>query len=339
MPAYGTGDQITGAAPVGGVAIFGTWNQPNFVGELFSLSPLDTPLLTLTGGLSGGISVDTLVYTWQDTTHRAPAIQSNVEGADATFTAQKRNERKNVPAIHQYGIEDTYTNSNRKGLLGTSGDAPATTATSILGNQPVANPEAWQVKIKVEQCALDVEMMFLGGTYAYPNDGSARQTQGLVGAVSTDTTEVTSGSATLTRNLVDTLAKKLYDNGAPMRNLKLMVPSTGKIELADDYASNSSGWSLEPISRHEFGVNVTRLETAFTAMDVVINRHLDADTVLLIDTTLLAPVFLPTEGKGNFFWEPLAHSGSYNRSQLYGDIGLWYGPGGWHAKATNLHQI
>jgi hypothetical protein len=338
MAAYGVGDQISGVAPTGGVAIFGTWNQPNFVGELYSLSPLDTPLTALSGGLSGGLSVDTLVYTWQDTLHRAPAMQSNVEGADATFTAQKRNERRNVPAIHQYGIEDTYTDAGRPGLLGTSGASPATSATSILGNQPVQDPIAWQVKVKVEQCALDIEMMFLGGTYAYPNDGTARQTQGISGAIDAATTVNTTGTRTIDRALLDELAKLLYDNGAPMRNLKLMVPSTGPVEIGNDYSQNSSGWNLEPRSRSEFGVNVRSLETAFAKMDVVVNRHMDADEVLLLDIGLLAPVFYPHPQKGNFFWEPLASSGSYERSQLYGDIGFWYGPGGWHAKADNLHQ-
>jgi hypothetical protein len=339
MAAYGVGDQISGVAPTGGVAIFGTWNQPNFVGELFTLSPLDTPLTSLAGGKSGGLSVNTLVYTWQDTLHRAPAIQSIVEGDDAVFTAQKRNERKNVPAIHQYGIEDTFTNKGRQGLLGTSGDTPATSAISILGNQPVQDPQAWQIQIKVEQCALDVELMFLDGTYAYPADGTARQTQGITGAVDAATSVATTGSRTLDRALVDELARKLYDNGAPMRDLKLMVPSTGKEELAADYSQNSSGWNLEPRSRVEYGVNVQRLETGFAPMDIVVNRHMDADEVLLLDIGLLAPVFYPTPGMGNFFWQPLASSGSYDRSQLYGDIGLWYGPGGWHAKATNLHQV
>jgi len=335
---YSADDQISGVAPTGGVAVFGTWNQPNFVGELFRLSPLDTPLTALIGGLSGGLSVDTIVYTWQDTLHRVPAIQSVVEGADATFTAQKRNERKNVPAIHQYGIEDTYTNRGRKGLLGTSGDTPDTTAISILGNQPVANPQAWQIQIKIEQCALDIEIMFLDGTYAYPNDGTARQTQGITGAVDAATSVATTGSRTIDRALLDELSQGLYDNGAPMRNLKLMVPSTGPIEIGNDYSQNSTGWTLEPRSRSEFGVNVKAIETSFAKMDIVVNRHMDADEVLLLDIGLLAPVFYPTEGKGNFFWEELASSGSYDRSQLYGDIGLWYGPGGWHAKATNLHQ-
>lgn len=336
MAAYGTGDQITGAAPVGGVAIFGTWNQPNFVGEMFYLSPLDTPLLSIAGGLSGGISVDTLVYTWQDTTHRAPAIQSNVEGADATFTAQKRNERKNVPAIHQYGIEDTYTDMSRPSLLGTSGASPATAATAILGTQPVQDPVAWQIMIKVQQCALDVEAMFIGGTYAYPNDGTARQTQGINGAITVSTDYTADTGRTVDSVVVEDLAKKLYDNGAPMTRMLLMVPSTGPSELAASYSA-ASNWNLQPRSRNEFGVNVQRLETPFTSVDVVVNRHMNADTAYLIDASLIAPVFFPTAGKGNFFWEPLAKSGSYERSQLYGDIGLWYGPGGWHAKAINLH--
>jgi hypothetical protein len=160
-----------------------------------------------------------------------------------------------------------------------------------------------------------------------------------VGAVDADTTINTTGNATADRALIDALAKLLYDNGAPMKQLRLMGPSTLPIELAAAYSNDASGqWNLEPRSRNEFGVAVRRLETAFTSMDIVVNRHMGADDLLLIDTSLMAPVFFPTEGKGNFFWEPLASSGSYDRSQLYGDIGLWYGPGGWHALADNLHQ-
>ena len=64
MPAYGTGDAV--AAPAR------TSNVPNFVGELFKLSPLETPFLSLIGGLTGGMAQTRPIETWQDTLHRAP---------------------------------------------------------------------------------------------------------------------------------------------------------------------------------------------------------------------------------------------------------------------------
>ena len=38
-----------------------------------------------------------------------------------------------------------------------------------------------------------------------------------------------------------------------------------------------------------------------------------------------APVFLEVPGKGHFFAEPLAKTGSSDDVQLYGEVGLAYG--------------
>ncbi len=97
MPAYSAVDQVAGQGR--------TANLPNFVGELYKLSPLETPYLSLIGGLTGGVSMTRPIETWQDTIHRAPTIQTNAEGADASFSNQRRAERRNVATIHQYGVE------------------------------------------------------------------------------------------------------------------------------------------------------------------------------------------------------------------------------------------
>jgi hypothetical protein len=338
MAAYGAGDQVAAAVPTGGVAGWGAYNLPNFVGELFRLSPIDTPLLSLIGGLTGGMRKDAPVFTWQDTLHRAPAVQSNVDGDDATFSNQKRNERSNVTMIHQYGVELDYTKQSSPGLLGTSGASPATGATTVLGSQPVQNEMSWQLQIKLEQAALDVEKVFLDGTLAYPNDGTARQTQGIRGAIaaatSTDYTATTGQLATAA--VINDIAKKMWDDGAKHRNTVIMVNSTPKQEIGNDY-SGTANFSLEPRSRSVFGVNVTDLETEFGMFPIVLNRHTSQDEVLFLDLAYLAPCFLPHPTKGNFFLEPLAKSGAYDRMQLYGEIGLEYGPANWHGKAHNLH--
>jgi hypothetical protein len=340
MAAYCTGNVIAASVPTGGVAGWGTWNVPNFVGELFKLSPLDTPVLTMIGGMSGGRSLTRSVETWQDTIHRAPAVQANVEGDDATFATQGRSERKNTTMIHQYGLELSYAKQAATSQLGTVGDSPATTAVSILGIQPVGDERAWQLQIKLEQAALDIEKVFLDGSYANPNDGTARQTQGIVGAVSTDTSTNWTGTAgqTADRDVINDLSKKLFDNGARKGNCVIMVNSTCKLDIGASYALDTTGgWNVQPRSMSVFGVNATTIETEFGAYPVVLNRHLDDDTVLILDLSIMAPMFMPTPGKGHFFLEPLAKAGSYDRDQLYGDIGLLYGPSGWHAKAYNLH--
>lgn len=349
MAAYGTGNQPAAAVPTGGVAGHGSYNLPNFVGELFKLSPLETPFLSMIGGLTGGQQVNAPEFTWQDTLHRAPALTATdrkaIEGADAAFQAQSRTERYNVVEIFQYGVELTYTKQAATGLLGTSGATPGTGARNILGNQPVGNEMAWQLQIKIEQAALDVEISFLTGTLAYPNDGTARQTQGIVGAIS-DVAKDTDAAADWStaaptvikgKQLVNETALAMYTNGAPMRNCVIMVGGASKLLISGDFQEGNG--NISPRSYNRFGVNLTDIETDFGAFPVALNRHVPAETVLFLELSVMAPKFMPIPGKGHFFLEPLAKSGSYDRQQLYGEIGLEYGPQGWSAKVVNFDGV
>lgn len=350
MAAYGTGNQPAAAVPTGGVAGFGSWNLPNFVGELFKLSPLETPFLAMIGGLSGGKSIMSPQFTWQDTLHRAPALTATgrtlVEGDDAVYTVQSRTERVNVVEIFQYGVELTYTKQAATGLLGTVGSSPATGAENILGTQPVQNEMAWQLQIKLEQAALDAEIAFLTGTFAHPNDGTARRTQGIIGAT-TDIALDTDAAADWTtaaptviggRQLVNETALAMFNNGAPMDgNYVIMVDGASKLLISGDFQQTNG--NVQPRSFNQFGVNVTEIETDFGRFPVALNRHLPAETVMFINLDVCAPCYLPIPGKGHFFLEPLAKSGSYDRQQLYGECGLEYGPQGWHAKVENFDGV
>ncbi len=350
MAAYGTGNQPAAAIPTGGAAGHGTWNLPNFVGELFKLSPLETPLLSMIGGMSGGMQIAAPQFTWQDTLHRAPALTATdrtaIEGDDAKFQVQSRSERVNVAEIFQYGVELTYTKQAATGLLGTSGGTPGTGAENILGTQPVQDEMSWQLQVKLEQAALDCEISFLTGTFAYPADGTARQTQGIVGAITTiakDTDAAADWSTAATaiikgKQLVNETALALYVNGAPLSgNYVVMVGGNSKLLISSDFQEGNG--NISPRSYNVFGVNVTDIETDFGRFPIALNRHLNVETVLFLNLDVLAPCFLPIPGKGHFFLEPLAKSGSYDRQQLYGEIGLKYGPEGWHAKVVNFDGI
>jgi uncharacterized membrane protein YeaQ/YmgE (transglycosylase-associated protein family) len=60
-------------------------------------------------------------------------------------------------------------------------------------------------------------------------------------------------------------------------------------------------------------------------------------TVLAIyDVSVCAPVAMPIPGKGVFFAEELGLVGAAVKAQLYGEIGLEYGPQTWHGKIVDL---
>ena len=309
-----------------------TFNLPNFVGELFSLTPADTPFLSMIGGLSGGMAVNTPKFAWQTTDNNAAAQTVALEGADPTYEERDRAETTNVLQIMQYGIEVSYTKQAATDFLGSGfADAgPSTAALSILGNQPVQDELALQTQLKIERAARDVEFSFLNGTYQATNVNTAtneRQTRGMFAAVTTN--ETAAGAAALTEDMVGDTLQAMYDQGAPFRNVVIFCNSFQKRQF-------SSIYGFAPESRTVGGVNIQTIETDFGRLGIVLDRHVPADDILFADVSVCTPVFMQIPGKGHFFTEPLAQTGAAWKWQLYGEIGLKYGPEQWHGKITNL---
>ena len=176
-------DYTVPSTPVS-VAPATTFELPNFVGELFSLIPAQTPLLSMTGGLTGGKSVAAKEFTWQvEDNAEAAANNSQLEGASLAGTAIIRQEVKNVVEIHQEVVNISYTKQAAVAQLGAGGAGTGAqysiVPAPILGNQPVQGEVPHQLALKINQIARDVELSFLSGVYAYPVDNAtARQMRG-----------------------------------------------------------------------------------------------------------------------------------------------------------------
>ena len=300
-----------------------SYDLPNFVGELFNITPNDTPFLSAIGGMTGGKSVTSKQFTWQ-TVDNATAAQTVVaEGADATFAERSRSEVTNVTQIMQYGVHVSYTKQAATGNL--SGE-------SILGNQPVQDELAFQLDMAMKRAARDIEFSFLQGTYVADTDVStARKTRGMLAAISTNERGAAGGA--LAQGDVDNVLKQMADSGAPFEQPVMMANAFQKQKLSSIF---SSALSLAPRDRNIGGVNITTIETDFGEIGIVFNRHVPADDIIIADLAYCKPVFLDIPGKGHFFAEPLAQTGSAYKFQIYGEVGLEYGPEQFHGKITSL---
>jgi len=300
-----------------------SYNLPNYVGELFNVSPTDTPLLSAIGGMTGGKSVTSKQFTWQTTDLAGATQTAAVEGADPVMKGRTRSEVINVTQIMQYGVEVSYTKQAAVGNL--SGQ-------SIIGNQPVQDELAFQLDMAMKTAARDIEHSFIQGTYvADTNITTARKTRGMLAAVSTN--EVAGGAAALTQAKVEAALKTMADSGAPFETPVIFANAFQKQTLS---AIFSNALALAPRDRNIGGVNITTIETDFGQVGIVFERHIPADDVLIADLAFLKPVFLDIPGKGHFFVEPLAQTGAAYKYQVYGEVGLEYGPEQFHAKITNL---
>jgi hypothetical protein len=300
-----------------------SYNLPNYVGELFNVSPTDTPLLSAIGGMTGGKSVTSKQFTWQTTDLAGATQTAAVEGADPTMKGRTRSEVINVAQIMQYGVEVSYTKQAAVGNL--SGE-------SIIGNQPVQDELAFQLDMAMKTAARDIEHSFIQGTYvADTNITTARKTRGMLEAVTTN--EVAGAAAALDQAKVEDALKQMADSGAPFEMPVIFANAFQKQKLSAIY---SSALALAPRDRNIGGVNITTIETDFGQVGIVFERHIPTDDVLIADLAFLKPVFLDIPGKGHFFVEPLAQTGAAYKYQVYGEIGLEYGPEQFHAKITNL---
>ena len=305
-----------------------TFNLPNFVGELFHITPFDTPLLSMIGGLNGGEANSTKEDVWQTDDNNAAAQSGEstaLEGADPTYEERDRSEVSNVKQIYQYGFEISYTKQAAVGNLGVPGSAPSN---AVLGVQPVQDELSRQRVLKLRRMARDVEYTFLQGTYAKPaNNSSARTTRGMQNAISTNT--VAAGSTDLSKSQIDDVMRQMADSGAPFDMPVIFANAFQRQQISNIYG-------YAPESRTVGGVRIEQIETDFARLGVVYDRHMPTDEVYVIDVQHLTPTHLVIPGKGMVFVEPLSQTGSAWKFQLYGEIGLKYGPELWHGSITGL---
>src|SRR5690625_7857458 len=89
-----------------------TFNLPNFVGDLFGVTPEDTPFLSSIGGLTGGKSANGNVeFTWQSYDLRDPETdRQRGEGADAPTAEERvRVHGANILELRQESVSVSYT--------------------------------------------------------------------------------------------------------------------------------------------------------------------------------------------------------------------------------------
>lgn len=382
-------------------AISDTFNMPNYHGLLMNLTPVDTPLLSLSGGLGGGKQTQDTEFTWSEYDLRDPEIRPRLEGADAPDPeARVRSAKRNVVQIFHETVGTTYTKQ-----AAVERYAAADLNTGSSASNQVRDEHGWQIQQALTQIARDANYVYWHSRYAVPGDNTtARQTRGLLQAIesnrvadgeitgatsATDTittpaahglvvgdrvaftnigttsalredrvywvvaagtattlkvsateggTPVTLGSATglslieagvaLTPDVLGEWMQGIWDNGgiSGQETSTLFVSSRQKRAITAAYAT-AYGSNADSMAgtRNVGGFNVQTIETDFGRLNLVLERVLPQDAIVLVDLAEIDPVFLAIPGKGVMFEEELAKTGATTKTQIYGEMGLHYG--------------
>lgn len=319
-----------------------TYNCPNFVGELFSASPEDTPLLSAIGGLTGGESVGSTLFEWQSYDLRdAEDNRQRLEGADAPEgSARARVRGTNVLEIHQESVAISYTKQGATKQRSTGGDAMVTIGSTTIP----ASELVWQLDQQLKQIARDVEKSFITGTYQNPTDNNTpRRTRGLLQAITTNTvagpqsgTEKAQdphGWDGVTVETILDLMQKAWESGGLQESetRTLIVGPAGKRRLSKLFIRDAN---FQEPSRNVGGVNLETIMTDFGRCNIMLNRWMPGNKLVTVSLEDMKPAFLEVPGKGHFFSEPLAKTGAADKVQIYGEIGLNYGDERRHAALT-----
>lgn len=315
-----------------------TFNLPNYHGELFTVSPTETPFLSAIGGLGGAKTAHAIDFEWQTVDRRAStAGNAALEGAAAPAGAERaRSNVKNCVEIHQSAIEISYSKmgaySNYSGInVGPQWD------------DAMLNELALQTSAELESIGVDIEQSFLSGTYARPADNTAkRTTQGILGVAQTVSANPTTPGTprALTADIVNTHLQAMFTASAklPQATTVFMCGPAQKVALNKAYADPTLGATLVAVDRTRTvgGVNLETIVTPFGSFGVMLNRWMPAGEIAVVQLDVCYPVFLEIPGKGLLFTEPIAKTGSSQKFQIYGEIGLEYGPANAHGVIKDL---
>ena len=306
------------------------WNCPNYTGELYLIGANQTPFLNMIGGLQGG-NIRTvsdfqypLAQPWALESASQPAITETVSLTAPNPWTYVRGQDVNTCQIWQRQVSVSYAKQSVTGQV----TADATTGLVALDNQPVQNELDFQITAHMRQVALDVDYTFLNGAYQQATSAAvAAKTRGVITGASTNT--VAAGSAALSKALIDQLLRTMAANGSEFINPVLFVNAFQKQAISNIYG-------YAPEDRNVGGYNIKQIETDFAILGIVWAPNVPAATLLVADLAFCAPVFLPVPDKGVLFYEELSKTGASEKGQIYGQIGLDYGPEEYHGTITGL---
>jgi len=300
----------------------------NYSGMLFNKGNVRTPLSSIIGSKAKTTNHVEFV-TGQEYTAGGegsqPAISETASLTAPDATVVTREQKTNVTQIFQESVGISYAKQSNMGTL---------SGINIENQQ--ANPMSeldFQVAAKIQKINRDIEYTFINGVYnKATTDATINKTRGLVTAITTNTIAMKSKPLGLW-DIAD-MVKKIYGANAPIDGLCLWCDAITLFQINADAVQN--GLTVVPAAREINGIALSSVVTPIGVVYLYLGECLPAGTALLLNLDVLAPVYQPVPGKGNFFLEQLAKTGAGEKYQLFGQIGLDHGPEWYHGKFTGI---
>lgn len=299
----------------------------NYSGMLFNKGNTRTPLSSIIGSRAKTTNHVEFVtgQEYSSAGGAQPAISETASLTAPDATVVTRTQKTNVTQIFQETVGVSYAKMSNMGTL---------SGVNIENQQ--ANPINeldFQVAAKIQKIARDMEFTFIQGAYNKATDDSKiNKTRGLTTAITTNVTAMASKPLGLWD--VADMVKKIYGANAPTNGLVLWCDAVTMFQINADAVQN--GLTVVPAAREINGIALSSVITPLGVVYLYLGECLPAGTALLLNLDVIAPVYQPVPGKGNFFLEQLSKTGAGEKYQLFGQVGLDHGPEWYHGKFTGI---
>lgn len=259
--------------------------------EIKLTSPTDTPLTTLLMGRGAVVPATDITVTWRERKLNETRGTLKKEGADAGDPIKSsRGTLSNVCQIIEKvtQVSGTAEKLNPKGI-GSSFNA--------------------EVADRLIETKRDLEWYFLNGVRAEENESTPRQMNGLINLVNAE--NVIDATGGLTEILMLDAMQKMWDHGS-QGEYYTFVNASVKRKL-NDLLKNAANIRVNITNglSQTMGITVQKVESDFGTLNLVLDRHMDTKTMLILDLDQVQIAEL----RGTFF-EMLPKAGDYHKGHI-----------------------
>ena len=261
--------------------------------EISLIAPADTPLFSFLMQKGLHDKATGKVVSWRERTLATDLDLSAVEGADATeFNKSGRAEKNNQQELF----------INPVAISGTALASEITGVSDLMAEE--VNDRLTELKVAIEKSILNGKL----------KDGSTtpfkRKMQGLQNFVTADNKVK---NATLTEKALKDTVKKLWDNGLGSNEFYALVNADLKEEI-DKIYKDSYHYVAET---NEFGIVVTKINTNYGVINLILDRHMDTDKIIVFDPEFIRLSFLRQPQ-----FEELGKTGDSEKGQVLSEVSL-----------------
>lgn len=253
--------------------------------EISLIHPMDTPLTTLILGAGQYDKATSKIVTWRERELNADTDMTVEEGSETTeFQNSVRKEMNNVCSIFKRAVS-------------VSGSAMAS---DVVGIKDMLGEE---LEDRLIEMKISMEKAFLNSV---KDDGSAsgiRKMQGLQNFTTTEN-KITD---TFTEDALKATVRKLWDAGLGTGEYVALVNADLK-EKIDALYKDKYYYQAQ---NDKFGIVANTIQTNYGNIHLILDRHMDADKILIFDPSFVRIAFLRTPQ-----FEMLAKTGDSVKAQV-----------------------